>query len=58
MIPLRVVLDDWAQPPEPEPPAVSTMQFKPGGGQFRRQLMMDTALAASLPSPLILVTGV
>jgi hypothetical protein len=57
MTPLRVVLDDWAQPPEPEPLAV---QFQLDDGLFRRQLILDAALAArvQVPGPLILVTGV
>jgi hypothetical protein len=57
----RVVLDDWAQPPEPEPLAVQApVRFQPDDGQFRRRLILDAMLTACVqaPGPLILVTGI
>ena len=52
VIPLKIVLDDWAQPPDPEP-----AQFP---DQFQRRLQLDAMLSARIqaPGPLVLVTGI
>lgn len=61
MAELRIVLDDWARPPEPEPLAVQVpVQFRPDDGQFRRRLQLDAMLMVRIqtPGPLCIVTGI
>lgn len=61
MLPLEIILDEWARPPGPEPLAVQApVQFAPDDGQFRRRLQLDAMLTArlNLPGPLCVVTGI
>lgn len=60
-LPLKVVLDDWAQPPEPGPLVIQPRNMlQPDDGQFRRRLQLDAMLMARIqvPGPLCLVTGI
>jgi hypothetical protein len=61
---LTVVLDEWAQPPAPEPPLPprpeSSGRPEDPGAAARRQWRLDAMLTARIlvPGPLVLVTGI
>lgn len=60
MLPIEVILDEWARPPAPDPLAVAAVQFSLDTDQFRRRLHLDAILSMRIaqPGPLIIITGI
>ena len=60
MLPIEIILDEWARPPELPDPAAMPVQAGHGyPDAFQRRLMLDAMLTARIrqPGPLCIVTG-